>query len=237
MRRDIKLGYPTLKKNPQNQYLRDPFIETPFFRYLESPHHSSLLRDGSILVGTLYKYKDTLDQQRVDSDEGIGIIRQSYNHFKDDVPQDFRDTFGIGPGPMIGATFINNKSIYISPNCLIMSLSAKKNDPKLLEKFGTNCVEITDIFGFASEITQSLIDQASSNVRDPIIYPIIYDTRTQYYSASKQTHPAWVKTPDYQEEAEVRLLWEIVGQPTLSEHYIIENQNISNYVKLVSGSD
>lgn len=210
------------------------------FRYIENPHHQSLLERGEILVGTLRKYKDTLAEGDLRSDAGEGefTIHQNQDHFatSQDVPESFKkemSAFNMGIG--LNWTFTNNRTVHISPNCLVMSLSTKSNDPNLFKKFGNNCFKITNLKEFAAEITKSLrAEYGDLGIRDPLIKNIIYKTREAHYSEGIKSHPVWVKSADYKEESEFRVVWEVSNPQNLVTHYIISNKNLRQYIALIS---
>lgn len=119
---------------------------------------------------------------------------------------------------------INNKRIYTTENCLVISLSTLMNNSFMRRNFGEYCFWLTDldrIAGCISESLQTIIRPLRLGI--PMIGKIVYKSRQAHYLEGVKTAPVWVKEPDHSPQSEYRMIWRVDNPDLLKEHYIVRN--------------
>lgn len=195
------------------------------YKYTEKQYLNNLLKDGEILVGTLYDYRKDKHKQGIrDAVEGKKIfslpdkpyaftnrndpdakLLEQFGtiKFEDDVSDE--DQFNV---------FIGNvkfEHVQDSPDCFVFCLSTDFSYDTQSKFEGYDAcysIDTKDLTSFTSAITESL------NKITPVtfagIFPVHYTSRKVQWTGSftDGTHGALIKEPnDYEDQFERRAIW------------------------------
>jgi hypothetical protein len=159
-----------------------------FYKFLESKHLSNLL-GGSILLGSLARYRGEEREQIRDGIEGVQEYYQSdalhYDGIKsaDQPVRDQLAALGIPARGTNQVVAINNRMIQESSPCHLFCFSGGELESlkSHWERSYDCCVEITDPVGLAqqlgtrAQLTSPAIRNANEILRPLGVCPVVYD--------------------------------------------------------------
>lgn len=201
---------------------------------------------GCLRIGTLYDYRRAEHRRGIaDPTEGKKWVSHHISslHVADsDDPslQQSMDYRALGAFRAIhlgGAKNIRIQNISLSqefdvPDCFLYCLSKERSE-RLYQEFegADSCVEIFDPHTFFDRVSESLND--ITRVRFQGVHEVTYSTRTQEWNGVDWgTHPALLKEPKFQRQAELRAVWTPIYRGTI-EPVVIGNLDIPAYCRMV----
>lgn len=187
----------------------------PLYKYIEAQHLDSFFSSGSLRLGTLYSYKDTVEygSNRGDPSEGtLRVVRHNHGVLpirKDlyhPVLSEVISMTAEGESYVLGGTFVSERA---SPDAFLFCTSTIYTESMFIEwncrEHLDACYEIFDVRGFIRAITKVTSSSAFFAFGNVVNY---VDARVDYRHPVANDHPALAKLrSDYQWQHEHRLLW------------------------------
>lgn len=197
---------------------------SPWYKYLPRKYARSLVEEGKVRIGTLYDYKSV----EMHGDEvGDRTEGQLTEWSADKKPKRASEANRLekmaikaGPGLILANNYVEIK--HESPNVylfcasevfsteIMIRMSADCNDQY------DACVMITDPASFMKEIVEAFKDEGKFIDG----FRCVYMGRRQHYSVNAP-HPATIKDPRYQYQAEVRGIWEPLFKNSIDPKILI----------------
>lgn len=236
-----------------NLIIKDPFIKEKIdkfmYKYTEKFVADKLFNENSIRIGTLYGFRDMEHKNGIsDPKEGKFIDKAVLDHFDSDihVTSEELDQFlspminfnGIRPKRMVLKNISDSRTV-LAKNYLIFCYSKRIAFRmfKLFDKSDT-CYEITSHDVFFNLITEALQIKLNCPVTFHGLFPVSYGNfeRTRAYNVKHPFDAAIVKTNTFRSQHEIRAIWSVPDNVTLTEHYYDLEQvdNLSSCCKLLN---
>lgn len=218
------------------------------YKYTEKFVANKLFNENSIRIGTLYGFRDMEHKNGIsDPKEGKFKDRSVLDHFDSDIHQmddELEQFLGsmirskIKPQKMVLKNISVSRAV-ISKNYLIFCFS-KRLALRMFKLFDKSeiCYQITSHDEFFDLITKALQMKLNCNVTFQGIFPISYGNfeRKRAYNIKHPFDASTVKTNEFRNQHELRAIWSVPENVTLTEHYYDLEQvdNLSACCKLVN---
>ena len=198
------------------------------FKYTKKVYAEAMVNQGIFRLGTLSEYKNI--EKHVseigDSDEGKmttlmeGHIINTDNHESINSPLVKRilesGHFNFGSGKLeIHANMINEHTndLYIFSASEVLDVSIMK---KMNPAYDT-CIQIIDTEGFLETLSKCIY--SALEIKDgPHTNSCVYVERSQKYSQQNTFHPAFIKSPRFEYQREIRSLWIPKNKPIFPQN-------------------
>ena len=194
------------------------------YKYIKREHLVSFFKNGLLKIGTLYEYRDEEELGSTIGDEDEGVIITTLNlpetgvvDLGKNTPETdyFKKHFNLHP-----QMYEKHIKLHMGPGVKFNATSESQDyyiycasalyDKAVMEDFECDsCIEILDTRKFFREITKKLKFKAEYEG----LYNIDYDSITKSYKTPHTTHPALLKDLEYQNQVEVRALWQPKTKP------------------------
>ncbi|HBS5683392.1 hypothetical protein [Klebsiella pneumoniae] len=208
------------------------------FKFLESQYLDSFFKTGSLRVGTIYNFHDTVTHTaaRADTEEGKQkIIRHVLSPLKitqdseEPIVSDFFRVRGDGTLTIDGISFIMPRTsddafIFCTSRVYSHSIFMKWHADSIKNNA---CYAIINPRNFFLEITKVIANSASEIINKNIVYttdPILYD------SEDASLHPSITKEKEkYSWQHENRSIWVPKLPPTKIHPFVVSVPNARQY--------
>ena len=187
------------------------------FRYSQRKFCQSLLRMGTLRVGTLHDFRRSEHKQGIaDPKEGRKEVFHEVGYAKitDLSHPDVRaatefGVFDFGEGPLnVTLSDVTFARTFDHPDCFILCSSSSLSTAMFQEFEGSDaCIRIADLEGFYGAITETL------NSITPVVFhgvhKVRYQTRKERWNGeSWGSHPALIKEFEFANQHEIRAIWQ-----------------------------
>ena len=208
------------------------------YKFLERRFLNSFFETGSLRIGTIYDFKDTVSHTsaRADSSEGRhDLVRSISSPLKIDkdteepiVSEIFRFE-GEGYGTIQGMSLVSSRD---SGDGFIFCTS-KHYSTDIFRKWHKDCVKndacyaIVDTKGFISEVSNVINDSISQFINRDIVYTL---DPIPYNSAEARLNPAITKNAEkYSWQHENRTIWVPKLPPLILRPFIVNVPEACRY--------
>ncbi|MGR3174681.1 MAG: hypothetical protein ACUZ8N_08800 [Candidatus Scalindua sp.] len=180
------------------------------FKYVMSKHADAFFQNGSIRIGTLHEYRDIEKHGSIIGDHQEGVLREEELYENKlikselDVPSFVHGRIKVHPGSTL--QLINSKIAVTeqSPDYYMYCVTTKF-DHGVMKEFGCDkCIEIKNVKKFI----EGLCFCMSNKGKFIGAFNCIYTDKVVSPGKKPPYHPALVKDPKYDNQKEVRFLWE-----------------------------
>ena len=190
------------------------YIPKKIFRFLSNEDYADQFAMGNIRISTLETCRQYEDPLQGDSGEGSSVYRGGiYKNVNGDHPGFLQDAARSGihfhgdPSEFTNISISGAKREFRINDALVLCTTAHFDPTALSDTFGKYVVEINDVPGFFTELTQALVD------RYPILKfyarPVHYRSR-EFDSSQAPSHEGFIKPTDpYAPQQEFRMLWTV----------------------------
>ena len=210
------------------------------YKYMKKAYALEMMQKGQCRVGTLLEYRDTErhGSEVGDSDEGTKTT-YSDDSFIDwtkteTVPDLVRKFVKVAPGrnPVFKNVRFNRNET--SPDCYVFSVTELLN-PDAMREFGYDtAVKIITPNPFFKALTRCLMNERS--IKPGFTFSkCVYTERAQHYSRENSIHPAFIKSPRYKYQQEVRAIW--IPTETPIQPVVLECPQLRECCSLMSDAE
>lgn len=205
-------------KNDQRDIKCSQFSDTwpsnkALFKYLKKEHADKLFKDGELLIGTLYDFRnyEQHGSKRGDAEEGKKEISEHVDNLVVKSPSEHnplspfvKKFINLEPGANnFQLSNCDFSVVQDCGNCYLYCMSSEF-DEKLLQEFQADiCIKIKKPQEFVEKISLAL----ENGVKDVRLLPVIYGQRNQQYGKHDQYHASIIKPVNYKSQKEVRAIW------------------------------
>lgn len=177
---------------------------------MKSNHANTFFRQGIIRIGTLHEYRDIEKHGKVVGDHQEGMLIEEELHENltmqsaEDVPSFVRERIKISPGSkiqLINSTFSLSDQ---SPDYYMYCVTTEF-DPTVMKEFGCDrCIEINNVQKFIDGLNHCMRHKG----KFVGAFNCVYTEKVVSPGKKPPYPPVLVKDPKYENQKEVRFLWE-----------------------------
>ena len=204
------------------------------FRYSQWKFCQSLLKMGTLRVGTLHDFRWVEHKQGIaDPKEGRKEVFHEVGHAKitDLSHPDARaatefGVFNFGEGPIdVTLSDVTFARTFDHPDCFILCSSSSLSTSMFREFEGSDaCIRIVDLERFYGAVTEALNSVTPVVFRG--VYKVSYQTRKERWNGKNWGgHPALIKEFEFANQHEIRAIWQPKFNQSI-EPLIITNPTI-----------
>lgn len=202
------------------------------YKYLRKDHAKMLLERGKLRIGTLYEFRDIEKHGTAIGDNEEGK-KSTYMEIEKETltPKNqheyTKDFFNLGTDASLTIQGITLEKPINSPNYYIYSTS-EVFDKNALNNFGYDtCIVIENPEQFFAVISKTFRHKGELEG----IFRCQYHPRRLSFDQDHGIHPAIIKSPEYENQKEVRTLWK--PKKKSIQPLIIECRKAAKYCKLL----
>lgn len=197
-----------------------PDRRVKLYKYTKREFAEGMIANGVFRIGTLSDFRRVEHGPAIgDASEGTTKLTHSvesaaWEEIKDSPAVRSLITGELGPGGVFQN--VGFSAPFQSPEAYIFCVS-EHSSREVMESFGSDaCLRIVDDQKFFAALHGCLKDRGlvTSNY---LVQRCVYRNRTQRWEKYERTHPALLKSPDYQSQAEVRGIFEPAKLPISPE--------------------
>ena len=186
-----------------------------FYRYAAQRYTDSLMSMGNMRIGTLHDFRDLEHKKGVgDADEGKkSVTHKIYNLNERNIKEehapanDFFGMFKLGENTTLNVGEVTITKRYNHPDCFILCLSYERSRSVMSSLEGTDsCLELFGFNQFLNKVTEVLNELVPVDFLGA--YFVTYQPREEDWNGRNGgIHPAFVKSVEYIDQAEARIVW------------------------------
>ena len=186
------------------------------YKYTRSQYAEGMVRRGEFLIGTLHGFRKIEEHGLAigDADEGKKeVVDVADGHWRDVTTRPNLATKFISAPPQADITFQNVQfqMNYDVPDVYVFCVSAVRADRAMHAFQADACVTIIRPEQFFRALDAAL--KLRKLVSGCMVRPCKYAERRRDVRVDGDMHPAFIKTPDYAYQEEVRAIWEPRQRP------------------------
>lgn len=201
----------------------------PLYKFIEKQYLDSFFSAGSLRLGTIYSYKDTVEhgESRGDKNEGVHHIKREVDkpviHSKDNcqpIISEFFDIRGNGSISVEGISFVVQRKskdafIFCTSHTYTESLFRLWNEKEGLD----SCYEITNENAFIESVSRKITSSANYSLSKPVVY---IKQEIDWRSSHAKINPGLTKFNEYYWQKEHRMVWNPRGPCSHIKPWLID---------------
>jgi len=186
------------------------------YKYTRAEFAQGMVQRGEFLIGTLHGFRRMEEHGMAIGDAGEGkkeVVDAADGHWRDITARPNLATKFISAPSQANITFSNVQfqMNYDVSDVYVYCVSAARND-RVMQAFDADaCVTIKRPKEFFIALDKAL--RLRRLVSGCMVRPCEYTERRRDVRVDADLHPAFIKTPDYAYQEEVRALWEPRQRP------------------------